>query len=253
MAARYQPRVLDHLFGADSADCAVRRKAARLHRLPDCAAARDDGPPGPQSGLHPADSGERARGTGRRRPRHRSLRRLRHGRQFRHRHHRFRDPDDRQLRRHHQRLGAHRRGVRPLHPGCDAGQADGDRRRSLRRLDHRGGRARTASPPGGGKQLLRRHGRCRQVRPRRCDRRADDHLHQHRRRHHHRRRPTGPGLQRGGRRVYAADRRRRLGDTGSGADRLDRRRHHRHQGRAHRQDREGLGRRNSMATRRCWA
>ncbi len=44
-------------------------------------------------------------------------------------------------------------------------------------------------PPrtGGGDRLLRRHGRCREIRPRRCHRRADHHRHQPARRHGDRR------------------------------------------------------------------
>ena len=179
MAARRQPRVLDQLFGADPPDRVVRRETTRLYRLPDRPAAGDDGSPRPQPGVDPADTGERTRGAGRRRPRHRSVRRLRHGRQLRHWHHRLRDPDDRQLRRHHQGLGAYRRGIRPLYPRCDAGQS-----RSLRRSDRRGGRPPAAPRAGGGKQLLRRHGRRHQVRPWRRHRQPDDHLRQHRRRHH---------------------------------------------------------------------
>ena len=49
-------------------------------------------------------------GTERRRPRHRGLRRIRDGRQFRHRNHRLRHPGDREFHRHHQGLGPHRRG-----------------------------------------------------------------------------------------------------------------------------------------------
>jgi flagellar biosynthesis protein FlhA len=77
----------------------------------------------------------------RRRPRHRGVRQLRDGRQFRHRHHRVRDPGDRELRRHHQGLGPHRRSRGALPPRRHAGQADGDRRRPLRRPDRREGRA----------------------------------------------------------------------------------------------------------------
>ena len=79
-------------------------------------------------------------GTRRRRPRHRGLRQLRDGRQFRHRHHRVRDPGDRELRGHHQGLGPHRRSRGALPPRRHARQADGDRRRSLGRPDRREGR-----------------------------------------------------------------------------------------------------------------
>ena len=70
-------------------------------------------------------------GTARRRPRHRGVRQFRDERQLRHRHHRLHDPGDRELRGHHQGLRPHRRGRRALPPRRHAGQADGDRRRSL--------------------------------------------------------------------------------------------------------------------------
>ena len=73
----------------------------------------------------------------RRRPCHPGLRRLRHGRQFRHRRHRVRDPRRRQFRRHHQGLRPHRRSRGAVQLGRDARQADGDRRRSQRRPHRR--------------------------------------------------------------------------------------------------------------------
>ena len=74
----------------------------------------------------------------------------------------------------------------------DAGQADGDRRRSFRRPDRR--KDRQGAPQGAGrrKRLLRRHGRCLEVRPRRRRRGPADRVHQRHRRHHHRRRPARP-------------------------------------------------------------
>ena len=48
-------------------------------------------------------------------------------------------------------------------------------------------------------------------------------LHQHHRRHHHRRRAAGPVVRRGRPHLHRADRRRRSGHAGAGADRLDRR------------------------------
>ena len=77
---------------------------------------------------------------GRGRPRHRGLRQFRDERQFRHRHHRVRDPGDRELRRHHQGFGPHRRSRGALPPRRHARQADGDRRRPRRRPDRRGDR-----------------------------------------------------------------------------------------------------------------
>ena len=83
-------------------------------------------------------------GTGRRRPRHPGVRQFRHGRQFRHRHHRVHDPGDRQFRGHHQGLRPHRRSRGALSPRLHAGQADGDRRRPQRRPDRREGGAAAA-------------------------------------------------------------------------------------------------------------
>ena len=54
----------------------------------------------------------------------------------------FAHPGDRELRRHHQGLGPHRRGRGALLPGRHARQADGDRRRPLGRPDRRGDGAR---------------------------------------------------------------------------------------------------------------
>ena len=67
-------------------------------------------------------------------------------RQFRHRLHRLRDPGDREFRRHHQGFGPHRRSRRALQPGRDARQADGDRRRPVRRPHRREG---SQAPPQG--------------------------------------------------------------------------------------------------------
>ena len=90
-----------------------------------------------QPRLDPPDPGARPRRHRRRRPRHRGVRQLRDGRQFRHRHHRVHDPGDRELRRHHQGLGPHRRSRGALQPRRHARQADGDRRRPLGRPDRR--------------------------------------------------------------------------------------------------------------------
>ena len=128
---------LDHPVGADPDDGAVHPDAAGILRLPDRAADRDDAAAVAQPRLDPADPGARPRGHRRRRPRHRGVRQLRDERQLRHRHHRLHHPGDRELRRHHQGLRPHRRSRRALPPGRHAGQADGDRRRSLRRPDRR--------------------------------------------------------------------------------------------------------------------
>ncbi len=98
------------------------------------------------------------------------------------RHHRG-DP----VRGHHQGGHAHQRGGRPLRLGRHARPADGHRRRPERR-HHR--RARGPAPPPRDHpagRLLRRHGRCQQVRPRRRHRRHRHHADQHRRRAVHRR------------------------------------------------------------------
>ena len=169
----------------------VHRQSARIHRLPDPAARRDAAAARPEPRLDPPDPRPRPRGHGGGRPRHRGVRQLRDGRQLRHRDHRVRDPDHRELRRDHEGLGPHRRGRRPLHPRRDAGQADGHRRRPLGRPDRREGGQGPPRGPGGGILVLRRHGRCLEVRPRRRDRGPADHLHQRDRRHHHRRRAAG--------------------------------------------------------------
>ncbi len=77
-----------------------------------------------------------------RRSRHPGLRRVRDRRQLRRRRGGVRHPDHHQLRGGHQGLGPHLRSQRALHPGRDARQADGDRRRPERRPDHPGRSAR---------------------------------------------------------------------------------------------------------------
>ena len=81
------------------------------------------------------------------------------------------DPDDHPVRRHHQRCRPRGRGRRPLHPRRHARQADGDRRRPQRRPDRRG--AGPPAPPRGHRRgrLLRRDGRCVEVRQGRRHRR----------------------------------------------------------------------------------
>ena len=92
---------------------------------------------------------------------------------------------------------------------------------------------------GGRKRLLRRHGRRLEIRPRRRHRRPADRLHQRHRRHHHRRRPAGHELCRRRPHLHAADRRRRPGHAGAGADRLDRGGPAGLEGRHHRLGRQG--------------
>ena len=88
------------------------------------------------------------------------------------------DPDRHPVRRHHQRCRPRRRGRRPLHPRRDARQADGDRRRPQRR-PHRRGRGPPAPRRGRRRgRLLRRDGRCLEVRQGRRDRRHRHHADQ---------------------------------------------------------------------------
>ena len=239
--ARPLPRLLDHPLGADPDDGAVHSHAARVLLLSDRAADRHDAAALAQPRLHAPHPGARPRGHGRRRPRHRSVRQLRDGRQLRHRHHRVHDPGDRELRRHHQGLRPHRRGRGPLQPRRHAGQADGDRRRPLRRPDRGEGRAPPPQAAGRRERLLRRHGRRLEVRARRRHCRPAGRVHQRDRRHDHRHRPAGHAVRRSGPHLHAADRRRRPGHASAGADRLDRGRPARLQG----------GRRAAASTRRC--
>ena len=239
MAPRRQPGVFGRLLRAHPVDRPVRRKAAGIQRVSDRAAACDDGPPSAQSGVDPADPQSRPRRPRGRRTGDRSVRRLRDGKQLRHRDHRLLHPGDRQLRGHHQGLRAHRRGFRPVHPRLDARKADGDRRRPLGGTDRRGSGAGAAPGDRGREQLLRRDGRRRQVRPRRRHRRPVDHLHQRHRRDDHRRRPDGSDVSRRGGRIHAPHRRRRADHPGPGAHRLDRGRLDRHQGQCQGLHREG--------------
>ena len=80
-------------------------------------------------------------------------------------------PRHHQLRRHHQGCRAHCRGGGTLHPGFDAGQAAGGRRRSERRLHQRRRSACASQRYRPRIRLLWRDGRRFQVRARRCHRR----------------------------------------------------------------------------------
>ena len=189
-----------------------------------------------------------------RRPRHRRLRQLRHERRLRHRHHRVRHPDHGQFRGHHQGRHAHRRGRRALHPRCHPRQADGDRRRPQRRPDRRQGGDPPPARAGGGKRLLRLHGRRLQVRARRCHRRPHHHGRQRVRRHRHRRDPPRHVAGRRGRRVHQAVGRRRPRHADPGADRLAGGRPAGVEGRHARLGREGDARPSSATIRAlcCW-
>ena len=180
--------VLDHAVHPHPDDIAVHPGPARILVVPDDPADFDHAAAVAQPRIDAADPGAWSRRHRGRRPCHRGLRQLRDGRQFRHRHHRVCHPRDRELRRHHQGPGPHRRSGRALSPRRDAGQADGHRRRSLGRLDRREGRAGAAQGARGRKRLLRRHGRCVEIRSRRCGRRSSGRLHQRHRRHGNRHR-----------------------------------------------------------------
>jgi len=86
-----------------------------------------------QRGLHPCGAARRSHGPGCGRRGDRGLWPLLDRWQLRGRFHRVRDPGGDQLHRDHQGLGAHCRGVGPLHAGRHARQTDGDRRRPERR------------------------------------------------------------------------------------------------------------------------
>ena len=190
--ARPVPGDLDHPVDPDPDDGAVHPGAAGILLVPDRAVDRDHAAAVAQPRLDAADPFARSRGNGRRRPRHRGVRQFRDGRQFRDRDYRLRDPGDRQFRRHHQGLGTHRRSGGALPPRRHAGQADGDRRRPLRRPDRREDRKGPPQGAGGRKRLLRRHGRRLEIRARRRGRGTAGGVHQHHRRHHHRRRAAEP-------------------------------------------------------------
>ena len=220
-AARPRAGAVDHLLGADPDDGAVHPGAARILRLPDRAADLDHAAAGAQPRLDPADPVARPRRHRRRRPRHRGVRQFRDGRQFRDRRDRVHDPGDRELRGHHQGLGTHRRSRRALPLGRHARQADGDRRRPLGRADQRGGGAPAPPRDRGRIRLLRRHGRRLEIRARRRHRGPAGGVHQHHRRHDHRHRAAGHAVRGSRAHLHAADGRRRPGDAGAGADRLD--------------------------------
>ena len=210
---------------------AVPQPAARLLQLPDAAAADHSAAPVAQRRRHPADPVARQRRPARRRPRGGGVRRLPDGRRRGDRADRLLDPAGGELHGHHQGLRPHRRGRRAVQPGRDARQADGDRRRPLRRPDRREGSAPPPPRTGGGKRLLRRHGRRREVRPRRCDRGADHHGDQHRGRPGDRPAAARHALRRRRRHLHHADRRRRPGVADPRAAGLHRRRHRGDQGR----------------------
>ena len=215
--------------GADGG--AVPQPPARLLQLPHAAAADHPAAPVAQRRGHPPDPVARQRGPARRRPRRRGVRRLPDGRRRGDRADHLLDPAGGELHGHHQGLRPHRRGRRAVQPGCDARQADGDRRRPVRRHDRREGGAPSPPRTRGGKQLLRRDGRRGEVRPRRRDRGADHHGDQHPGRPGDR--PAAPRhvVRRRRRHLHHADRGRRPGVADPRAAGLHRRRHRGDQGR----------------------
>ena len=88
------------------------------------------------------------------------------GGELRHRNYCVCDLGDRELCRHYQRFRPYCRSVGTVFVGRHARQADGHRRRSIVRSDRRGNRQKTPQRPRRRKRVLRRHGRCRQVRAR---------------------------------------------------------------------------------------
>ena len=100
------------------------------------------------------------------------LRRVRHRRLARRRPRHLPHPRRHPVRGHHQRCDAGGRGGRPVHPGRAARQADGHRRGPQLRPHRRGHRPPPARGGLGRGRLLRRHGRCVEVRQGRRDRLA---------------------------------------------------------------------------------
>ena len=154
VAAGYPAGAVDHHLGADPDDGAVHPEAAGIQLLPDHPADHHAAAAVAQPGVDAPDPGPWPRRPRRRRRRDRSLRRLRHGRQLRHRRDRLRDPGHRELRRHHQGFRPYRRSGGALHPGRHARQADGDRRRPVGRPDRRAGGAAPPQGAGGGKRFF---------------------------------------------------------------------------------------------------
>ena len=230
--ARFRPGALDHRLGAGADGGDVPRPPARFLQLPHAAAAHH-ALAAVAERRHRRGSSSRTAARARSPPATWSpaFGGFLMGGDLRDRADRLRHPAGGEFRRHHQGLRPHRRGGRAVQPGCDARQADGDRRRSFGRHYRRTPRARAAQGIGGGKRFLRRHGRRGEIRARRRYRRADHHHHQYPRRHHHRHRPARHELRRCGRRLHHADGRRRPGHADPRAAGVDRRRHRRHQGR----------------------
>jgi len=195
----------EHRRGADGDDgFGLHDPAAGLCRLSLGAAAHHADAPVAERGIHPRCIARRPHRPRSRRCRDRGLRPLPDRRQLRRRPDRVRHPGGDQLRRDHQGGRAHCRSVGPLHAGCHARQADGGGRRPQRRPDRRKGSQAPPRRSGRGSQFLRLHGRCLQVRARRCRRRHPDPLDQHHRRLRHRRAAARPVGQAGRRQLHPA-------------------------------------------------
>ena len=252
MAAGYRSRHFHYPFDPHPDDRTVHPAAAGLQHLSHGAVDRHRAQAGAQSCFHPPHPRPRSRRYGSRGKGHRGLRQFRHGRQFRHRHHRLRHIGAGELHRYHQGVRAHRRGRGPVQPRCHARQTDGGRRRPFRRPHRRDRSAAAAQTSGGREHIFRRHGRRRQVRPWRRHSRSADHLHQCHRRHHHRRRPARPDTLSGLPNLHIADCRRRAGQPNSGVDRVDGRRSSGFQGGRGGLDRQGPVQPARRLSRRAW-
>ena len=215
---RLRAGVFDRAVRADPDGGAVDSEAAGILGVSDRAAGRDRAAAGAQHLDHPADPVARRERRDGGRIHHRRLRAARHGRRFRHRHHRLPHPGDDQLPRHHQGRDAHRRGRRAVHARRDSRQADGDRRRSLGRSDRREGRAAAPARTRRGERLLRLDGRRLEIRARRRHRRPDHPRRQHLRRHRDRRHAARHELVERRRRLHQAVGRRRPGLANPRAD-----------------------------------
>ena len=205
-----------------AADDDLRPHAAGIQYLSLLIAGHHALPPRAQRGHdaidpHPGDGRWAVRG----RRRGEDVRRIRHGRIDGHRQDRRRSDHlchhcHHSVRGDHEGRHANQRSGRPLRLGRHAGSADGHRRRH-ERGDHR--RARGPAPPQGNwpaGRLLRGHGRCQQVRPRRCHRRYYHHPDQHCRRAVHRHDRVGHEPRPGRLALHHAHHRRRPGEPGPG-------------------------------------
>ena len=159
-AAAARPAVhVQHRAGTDrAAGRGVRQPAAGFRRVPHRSATDHAAATVAQHRLDAGGAAQRPHRAGCGRQGDRGVRPLPGRRQFRGRHRGVPDPGGDQFRGHHQGRRPHRRSRRALHPGCDAGQADGHRCRHERRPDHRGGGQEASRRHRPGSRLLRRDG-----------------------------------------------------------------------------------------------